>query len=318
MGLRRRPKDNLNTKERVALDGLQEKVRGKEWAVRPADKGGGITVEKYESIKEDGFQELTDETTFEKREKSGLAAISKEVEEKLKDMRDRGVITQKMREHMSAKNKKEGVMKINSKVHKKAKGNCRHPTRVYISGIGTPTEGIAGLVEAELQEGVEAQRSYIQDTADFLRMMEGVQKIEENEFMFTMDVVALYPSVPREKTKEAMRENLERRKGKKIPTEDLLELGEMVLRSNEFVFEGERYRQKEGTAIGSKMGKNYACTYMGKWEEEVQNKAMEEMGKKPKMWYRFVDDIWGVWQGQEEFQRFVGICNGHEERIKVT
>ena len=82
--------------------------------------------------------------------------------------------------------------------------------------------------------------------------------------------------------------------------------------------EGERCRQKEGTAIGSKMGKNYACTYMGKWEEEVQNKAMEEMGKKPKMWYRFVDDIWGVWQGQEEFQRFVGICNGHEERIKVT
>ena len=77
----------------------------KEWAVRPADKGGGITVEKYSGIREDGFQELQDETTFEKREKSGLTAISKEVEDKLKDMRDRGVITQKMREHMSAKNK---------------------------------------------------------------------------------------------------------------------------------------------------------------------------------------------------------------------
>ena len=54
-------------------------------------------------------------------------------------------------------------------------------------------------------------------------------------------------------------ENKDGRKSKKIPTEDILELGEMVLRSNEFVFEGERYRQKEGTAIGSKMGRNYAC-----------------------------------------------------------
>ena len=77
----------------MALEGLQEKVRRKKWAVRPADKGGGITVEKYRNIQEDGFQELKDETTFEKREKSGLTAICKEVEDKLKEMRDRGVIT---------------------------------------------------------------------------------------------------------------------------------------------------------------------------------------------------------------------------------
>ena len=296
-----------------------QKVRRKKWAVRPADKGGGITVEKYRNIQEDGFQELKDETTFEKREKSGLTAICKEVEDKLKEMRDRGVITQKMREHMSAKNKKEGTMKINRKVHKKVKANERHPTRVYISGIGTPTEGVAGLVEAELQEGVESQTSYIQDTADFLRRMEELGALEEDEFMFTMDIVALYPSVPREKTREAMRENLERRRTKKIPTEDLLELGDLVLRSNEFSFEGERYRQKEGTAIGSKMGKNYACTYMGMWEEEVNKRAERVMGKRPKVWYRFVDDIWGIWKGsKEEFSKFVELCNGHEERIKVT
>ena len=63
---------------------------------------------------------------------------------------------------------------INRKVHKKVKGSGRHPTRVYISGIGTPTEGIAGLVEEELKEGVEAQSSYVQDTADFLRKLEEV------------------------------------------------------------------------------------------------------------------------------------------------
>ena len=58
---------------------------------------------------------------------------------------------------------------------------------------------------------------------------------------------------------------------------------------------------------------------MGKWEEEVNERAEKEMGKKPKVWYRFVDDIWGIWKGsKEEFLSFVGLCNGHEERIKVT
>ena len=111
----------------------------------------------------------------------------------------------------------------------------------------------------------------------------------------------------------------ERRNEKKISTEDLIELSEIILASNEFQFEGESYLQKEGTAIGSKMGKNYACTYMGEWEREVCQEAVRRMGKGPKWWKRFVDDVFGVWKGtKEEFLEFVGICNENEERIKVT
>ena len=170
-----------------------------------------------------------------------------------------------------------------------------------------------------MREGVEAQDSYVQDTADFLRKVEEMERLGIDEFMFTMDIVALYPSVPQEKAREAMRENLDKRREKKIPTEDLLELSDMILRSNEFQFEGENFIQKEGTAIGSKMGKNYACTYMGKWEKEVDEEANRRLGKGPKWWKRFVDDVFGVWRGtKEEFLEFIKICNEREERIKVT
>ena len=296
---------------------IQEKVRQKEWAVRMADKG--ITVEPYGTVVEDGREELKDESTFRKVEKLNINSTINKVEAKLKEMRDMGSITTKMRENLSAKNTKPGVMKINRKVHKKIKGNGRHPTRVYISGIGTPTEGVAGLVEEELKEGVEKQASYVQDTADFLRRLRELRKLEEDEFMFVMDVVALYPSVPRERAREAMERNLEARSLKKIPTYDLLELSDLILENNEFTFEGEDFVQREGTAIGSKMGKNYACAFMGMWEEEVEEKARKEMGKGPRWWKRFVDDVFGIWKGtKEEFERFVGVCNGHEERIKVT
>ena len=98
-----------------------------------------------------------------------------------------------------------------------------------------------------------------------------------------------------------------------------MELSDVILDNNEFCFEGERYLQVEGTAIGSKLGKNYACSYMGKWEEEVVAKGRKDLKKAPKAWFRFVDDIWGVWKGtKEEFGKFVDICNSHEQRIKIT
>ena len=62
-----------------------------------------------------------------------------------------------------------------------------------------------------MKEGVEALKSYIQDTADFLRKLGEIEALRENEFMFVMDVVALYPSVPRDKAREAMVRSLEAR-----------------------------------------------------------------------------------------------------------
>ena len=174
-------------------------------------------------------------------------------------------------------------------------------------------------MEEELKEGVEKQASYIQDSGDFLRKLQELGPLAEGEFLFTMDIVALYPMVPRVKAEAAMRRNLEKRETQTIPTEDLMELSKIVLDHNEFNFKGESYIQKEGTAIGSKLGKNYACAFMGEWEQEVCQRAEEEIGNKPRWWKRFVDDIIGIWRGsKEEFLKFIEVCNNHEERIKVT
>ena len=44
-----------------------------------------------------------------------------------------------------------------------------------------------------------------------------------------------------------------------------------------------------------------------------------EIGKVPRLWFRYVDDVWGVWNGSEvDFGRFVEVCNRVEGRIKVT
>ena len=58
---------------------------------------------------------------------------------------------------------------------------------------------------------------------------------------------------------------------------------------------------------------------MGKWEEQVMQESMSKIRKRPRMFRRFVNDIFGPWKGMvEDFMKFVEICNNIEPRIKVT
>ena len=89
-----------------------------------------------------------------------------------------------------------------------------------------------------------------------------------------MNVQKLYPSVPQKEGMEACKAALDRRSGSKIPTADVLKMIEVVLNNNNFTLHSNaHFIQTEGTAIGSKLGKNYACTYLGKWETELHDRC---------------------------------------------
>ena len=179
---------------------------------------------------------------------------------------------------------------------------------------------MAELAEQQLRQHVESQTSYIRDTSDFLTKLHGMkQPIIGGEgykpLMFCMDVAKLYPSVPREEGIAACREALEERKTANIPADDLIEIIELVLDNNNFQLgESRNYIQTEGTAIGSKLGRNFACTYMGAWERELLNRTP----LKPLSWYRYIDDIWGVWlHGEQELRIFHDLANHIHPNIKV-
>jgi hypothetical protein len=213
--IKKNPKDNMSVDERKAMGAMVEKVRMGEWSVRPADKGGGITVEKRKCVKADTNKELDKADTYRDIEESRLRNTERRVREKLVEMEGNGSVTGKMRKAMQPKNSRQGVMKINRKIHKGVSQGGRYPWRAYVSGIGTAAETVAGLVEHEMKEGVKGLESYVEDSSDFLQKIEGIE-LGSDEFMFTMDVVALYPSVPREGGREAMHENLEGRVDKTV------------------------------------------------------------------------------------------------------
>ena len=50
-----------------------------------------------------------------------------------------------------------------------------------------------------------------------------------------------------------------------IPTADIVNLAELVLRNNNFEFVGKHFLQKRGTAIGTRMAPAYANIFMHMW-----------------------------------------------------
>ena len=54
-----------------------------------------------------------------------------------------------------------------------------------------------------------------------------------------------------------------------ISTEYVLEMIKTVLENNIFKFGDDNFKQPEGIAIGSRVGRNFACSYMRKWDEEL-------------------------------------------------
>ena len=190
--------------------------------------------------------------------------------------------------------------------------------RAIVSGRGHATEGIAEIAEKELGAHVISQPSFIRDTTDFINKIKDVKLplLSETEpILFCMDVNRLYPSVPREEGIAACKEALDLRRDPTTPTKEVVEMIELVLDNNNFsVGSSKHYTQVNGTAIGSKLGRNYACPYLGKWETTLLNSCK----LKPFMYLRYIDDVFGIWlHGEDSLREFHQRANSIHQKIKL-
>jgi hypothetical protein len=86
---------------------------------------------------------------------------------------------------------KPGTFYMLPKIHKEG-----HPGRHIISGIGTLTENISGVVENILKPFVRDTPSYLKDTTDFLNKISSIKDLPSGTLLVTMDVVSLCSNIP--------------------------------------------------------------------------------------------------------------------------
>lgn len=117
--------------------------------------------------------------------------------------------------------------------------------------------------------------SYIKDTYHFVNIVKQL-KIPHDSIFFSMDVDSLYTNIDIKSGLEAVKEIFEKHQNARRPDKDILELLEINLTKNYFVFDGEFYLQIKGTAMGKKFAPAYANIFMAKWEEEVLAKCKKK------------------------------------------
>ena len=140
-----------------------------------------------------------------------------------------------------------------------------------------------------------------------------------------MDVVSLYPNIDHSEGLIAIKESLDQRTSKKIPTTTLFKITKFILNSNTMYHAGKFYHQIKGCAMGTNMAVNYANIFMQKFETNMLRAYEQKYKKRPELWLRFIDDIFFIWNGDaQDLKTFVDFCNnfaqenGYKSNIKFT
>ena len=168
------------------------------------------------------------------------------------------------------------------KIHKRLSSV---PGRPVISNSSFFTENISAFLDHYLKPLAKKVKSFVKDTNDFLKKLSALPKLSENILLCTVDVVGLYPSIPHKDGLESLETALDRREDKSVSTNSLLELAQCVLENNVFEHDSEVFRQKRGTAIGTKFAPNYAILFMAELEEKI----LSSSPLKPMVWWRYID-----------------------------
>ena len=299
---------NLSEGEKKALKTL---FQDKSIVIKEADKGSAVVVWDREDYCKEADIQLSNGDIYEEITADPVPALKARIEKCFDKINDRGDLEDTIMQYFVVENPKLGRFYLLPKIHKRMQNV---PGRPVISNSGYFTENISAFFDYHLQPLAKGIKSYIKDTNEFLKKIQNLPDLPEDTIVCTIDVVGLYPNIPHVYV-TAIKEALDAREDKTVSTETIMELAELVLQNNFFTHNNNVYKQKHGTAIGTKFAPPYAVLSLGKFESE----ALDGYPLKPWVWWRYIDDIFLIWQyGEEALDAFILFLNSINPTLKFT
>ena len=304
-------RSNLSAGERDALEELR---LDRSLVVRPADKGGRWVVQSASNYRFECQRQLGD-TAFYQPLPSPLPLSASDPTSTLFDLLRSGHITkQELRFLLPSPSPKPRRFGILPKVHKSAWPSPEAPPgRPIVADVDTINSGAARLIDIFLQPIVQRQDSFLLDTQHLLGILRS-PRLGPDTLFATFDVRALYTSVPIQEGLQRVRRAFLQHPDDRRPDADILQLLEISLKSNDFVFEGQPWLQISGVAMGKAFGGSFAGVYLGEWESTALNSSP----LRPTLWRRFQDDILVLWDhGIDALRHFHQHLNSLDPHIQV-
>ncbi|XP_047988500.1 uncharacterized protein LOC125228095 [Leguminivora glycinivorella] len=182
------------------------------------------------------------------------------------------------------------------------------PLRPIVSQIDSPTYKASRFLSSLLQPLTGNTFSFVRDSTHFVQLLEGVM-LQEDEVMVSFDVTSLFTNVPVAETIELIKRMAEHDDS----LTEYMKMIEFCLTSGYFVWRGEYYLQIEGVAMGSPIAPVVANLFM----ENFEQRALESCPHKPRLWWRYVDDVFAVVTGRD-LDPLLAHLNAQHPKITFT
>lgn len=308
-------KYNISLEE---VKALRELMHMKHIVMKPADKGSAVVILSREQYIFEAERQLHDTEYYKKLKKPIFMDTISMVGKILDSLKKKKFIDAKQSQYLRGSlQPRARRFYILPKIHKDpAKWTIPFelpPGRPIVSDCGSETYFTAEYLDFYLNPLSLKHPAYVRDTYHFIEIVKSL-RIPSEFYFFSMDVESLYTNIPIQAGITSVKKVFEKFPDAKRPDNELLQLLEINLTRNDFIFNGEFYLQIKGTAMGKRFAPAYANIFMANWEEEVFAKCK----KKPAHYLRYLDDIWGIWTGsKQEFEEFVETLNSHNSSIKL-
>ena len=165
---------------------------------------------------------------------------------------------------LTVENPRTSTFYMLPKIHKVGNSGCP-----IVSACSCPTSNISAYLDSVMAPLVRQLPSYVKDTNHAIQILESFTFSGPNRYLFTMDIKSLYTVIPNNDGLQALKYHLNLRPLQHPPTDTLVRLAELVLNLNSFEFDNQHYQQVGGVAMGTKMGPNYACLFVGYVEKKM-------------------------------------------------
>ncbi|CAJ0919243.1 unnamed protein product [Ranitomeya imitator] len=281
---------NLDPLEKQALDSLSE---NKSIVIKPADKGGAIVVMDRSFYMTEVRRQLSDTSTYKMLQTDPTYSIQQKIRRVLDKHLQLNTIDNKTKVYLTNNHPVTPVIYILPKIHK----NLQNPSgRPIVASTDSILNPLSMFLQKLLTPHTKLTKSFILDTGDFLQKIRNIDNIPHNSILCTFDVNSLYTSITHDKGIEAVSLTLNEANVDRGIQELCLDLLNLVLRENYFLFGDDFFVQTCGTAMGSNVAPAYANLYMDRFEKEhVYADPIFQLHACT--WYRYIDDIFCIWQG---------------------
>ena len=149
--------------------------------------------------------------------------------------------------------------------------------------------------------------SYISNSQTLVKILEK-RCFPRTCYLLEADVDNLYPSIPVVDGLTRLSSFLQTHGMSFQEVSFLTDLCKWVLENNYCTFNGEIYRQVNGTAMGTPFAVVYACIFLTSLENEVYSKLTSYFDK-PIFYKRYIDDVFAVFSSDAAATKFITLFN---------